>query len=375
MGVPVEPSGDAPAVRTRWGAWRPLPLLGASLALGALAGTEAARAPVASSGWTALAGVAAAFVALAAGVLVVPRGRFGGAAWLAAVGCLGFAHGARATRPAAPSGVATSRLAALREGVLAGRWKRVGVTSGYVEAAPGLPAPALTRHLLLRPAVAPPDGSWVAVLPGGDVTPWPRGPAEGPARREGDFLASSRVHADELVALAPGGDGSALRGGLGLLASRARDALNDLRASIARAARPLESDGDARGLVAALLLGRREGVSPATLDLFTRTGTRHMLALSGLHVGLVAGALVWPATALLLALPLQGRKRAAVARLVALIRLGLLTAYVAAAGMGDPVTRAGAALAVGVIGTAPADGVALANADDGRTRCRSGPRR
>jgi competence protein ComEC len=45
-------------------------------------------------------------------------------------------------------------------------------------------------------------------------------------------------------------------------------------------------------LAAALLLGRREGVDPDVNDAFARTGTTHLLAISGLHLQVLAG-LLW----------------------------------------------------------------------------------
>lgn len=47
-------------------------------------------------------------------------------------------------------------------------------------------------------------------------------------------------------------------------------------------------DPAARGLGLALLCGDRSELPPGLPDLFTRTGTRHLLAVSGLHVGLLA---------------------------------------------------------------------------------------
>jgi competence protein ComEC len=44
-------------------------------------------------------------------------------------------------------------------------------------------------------------------------------------------------------------------------------------------------------LAAALLLGRREGVEPEVNDAFARTGTTHLLAISGLHLQVLAGVL------------------------------------------------------------------------------------
>jgi len=50
-------------------------------------------------------------------------------------------------------------------------------------------------------------------------------------------------------------------------------------------------DPKAAPLAAALLLGRREGVDPEVNDAFARTGTTHLLAISGLHLQVLAGVL------------------------------------------------------------------------------------
>lgn len=47
--------------------------------------------------------------------------------------------------------------------------------------------------------------------------------------------------------------------------------------------------GSGGGLVRALVLGDRAGLSPEDWEALTRTGTNHLIAISGLHVGLVAG--------------------------------------------------------------------------------------
>jgi competence protein ComEC len=89
-------------------------------------------------------------------------------------------------------------------------------------------------------------------------------------------------------------DGSILPGGLGPPApgppppARAADrwdlalegARDRVRRSIDRGATPAT-----RGLLQALALGDRRGVDPALRDRFARTGTAHLLAISGLHVG------------------------------------------------------------------------------------------
>lgn len=49
-------------------------------------------------------------------------------------------------------------------------------------------------------------------------------------------------------------------------------------------------DAPALGLVQALVIGERSGLGPDDWELLTRTGTNHLVAISGLHVGLVATA-------------------------------------------------------------------------------------
>ena len=51
-------------------------------------------------------------------------------------------------------------------------------------------------------------------------------------------------------------------------------------------------DPDTLPLAAALLLGRRESVSPEVNDAFARTGTTHLLAISGLHLQVLAWVLM-----------------------------------------------------------------------------------
>jgi competence protein ComEC len=54
---------------------------------------------------------------------------------------------------------------------------------------------------------------------------------------------------------------------------------------------------DVRGLYQALLIGERSGLSPQIREQFIRTGTMHLLSISGLHMGLLAlmvyGLLSW----------------------------------------------------------------------------------
>ncbi len=45
---------------------------------------------------------------------------------------------------------------------------------------------------------------------------------------------------------------------------------------------------DARGLLKALIIGDRSEISPENRDVFNRAGISHLLAISGLHIGMVA---------------------------------------------------------------------------------------
>jgi len=62
-----------------------------------------------------------------------------------------------------------------------------------------------------------------------------------------------------------------------------------LRQSISNSLRKELKDGLHQGLIEALAIGNRDKITPAEWDVLTRTGTIHLVAISGLHIGLVAG--------------------------------------------------------------------------------------
>jgi competence protein ComEC len=70
---------------------------------------------------------------------------------------------------------------------------------------------------------------------------------------------------------------------LGYAIDRSRQAVSSL---IDRATS--EEPGEVKGIIKALLIGDRSGVSPEIRDVFIRTGTAHILAISGLHIGIIA---------------------------------------------------------------------------------------
>ena len=91
----------------------------------------------------------------------------------------------------------------------------------------------------------------------------------------------------------------------------------------------------AAGLAAALILGRREGLSEGEVGVLRSAGLAHLLAVSGLHVGLVAGV-VWFVLRLFGVTPRLGRW-------VVLLAVG---SFALGAGMAPPVRRAATAAIV-----------------------------
>jgi competence protein ComEC len=192
------------------------------------------------------------------------------------------------------------------------------------------------------------DGEWVELLAAPAPPAQPRASGEHPYRRRPQGTLDLQV--DELRRLAPAPSRRF---------PRLVESLDELRqAGLARTRRlvsPL-----ARGLAGALLFGDRGALPPGLADLFTRTGTRHALAVSGLHVALVAALWIWPLGALC-ALGLRPlAARAAGLQLFArkeLWRVVLLALFVPLAGAGAPVVRAALALALTQLaGLAPARG-------------------
>ncbi|NGP52793.1 ComEC/Rec2 family competence protein, partial [Thioalkalivibrio sp. XN8] len=68
------------------------------------------------------------------------------------------------------------------------------------------------------------------------------------------------------------------------------DRLLEWRGGAAERIRTVVPDPAAAAVLVAITLGFRSGLDPATREALAVTGTGHLLAISGLHVGLVAGA-------------------------------------------------------------------------------------
>ncbi|WP_242469356.1 DNA internalization-related competence protein ComEC/Rec2 [Rhabdochromatium marinum] len=104
----------------------------------------------------------------------------------------------------------------------------------------------------------------------------------------------------------------------------------------------------AAALVRALVLGDRDGLSPQDWQVLTRTGTNHLLAISGLHIGLIAAVALWVGRWLwtrvaVLSLYLPAPRAAALLAMAAAI------GYTALAGFAISTQRALAMLAVVLI--------------------------
>lgn len=145
-----------------------------------------------------------------------------------------------------------------------------------------------------------------------------------------------------VVARTPGlrRDGIALRGTVkspllvlprgrngGLLQRQLARLQERLRRALARATRPWP--GKSRATLAALLLGERQDLDAQHRRQLVEAGTFHLLAISGMHVGLIAWLMLWVARAAGLS-----------PRLAAALLLLLLPAYVAVTGGRPSAVRA-----------------------------------
>ncbi len=142
--------------------------------------------------------------------------------------------------------------------------------------------------------------------------------------------------------------------------------------ALARARQRLAGELDAAldgaphaGILKALAIGVRSGISEADWDTLRRTGTGHLVAISGLHIGLLAGLVFFAVRRLWAALPgLVLRVPAPVAAAWAGLLAGL--GYAALAGFSLPTQRAlimiALVMAAVVLRRAPRAGHALASA-------------
>lgn len=121
--------------------------------------------------------------------------------------------------------------------------------------------------------------------------------------------------------------------------------LQRLRESLGRRLRQVLADNPESGVLTALALGERNGVPPARLALLRATGTGHLLAISGLHVGLVA-ALAFAVMRRFWSFSARAVQWLAAPRAAAWAALAAGLLYSALAGFSIPTRRAFVVLAV-----------------------------
>ena len=187
------------------------------------------------------------------------------AAWFALAGLAALVLGARASNV---------EEVPLGHTAIEGTWRRLPFERGRLELDDGR---VVAADLMAR--VAPPDGERVVLLPPFVCRESARGPVF-------DGTARTRValEADQVVRL-------------GVVAGASEPTLlARLRTELARRSHALPDPGGAppSGLAAALFVNDRSQVDGEVSDLFKRTGTLHLLAISGMHVVLFAWLVAWP---------------------------------------------------------------------------------
>lgn len=222
-------------------------------------------------------------------------------------------------------------------GSMAGTRDRLVVSTGVVEAGATVRLLGGLPRLLAR-GPAPANDRFAPA------------PSPAPAPRSSPPIARIEIPSDEVVRL---------RGGPRRPWDPALRSLRGLRTAGCRRLAELD-DRRLAGFLGALVFGERAGLDFELADLFTRTGTRHLLALSGLHVVLAAALFAWPlgslAGWLIRRLPsrcaLRRESRARWTR--ALVRAAAVLCFVPLGGEGTPVARA--AIAAALAALAPALG-------------------
>ena len=166
-------------------------------------------------------------------------------------------------------------------------------------------------------------GEWLRVRPNDRPRREARGPEEpphAPFDARAHLLWNARPDEVERIAVAPAWE-------------RGTAWVGDLRACVARRCVQF-AEGTPRALAHALLYGATERLEPQLADTFSHTGMRHVLAVSGMHVSLLAAVLIAPWIG-------GGRRRRTVLVLVASVALAL---FAGVTGGAAPVRRAAVAL-------------------------------
>jgi competence protein ComEC len=115
--------------------------------------------------------------------------------------------------------------------------------------------------------------------------------------------------------------------------------ISQLRNRLKSAFASMQGDRPSMSMIRALTIGDRSAISPSQWDILRATGTSHLVAISGLHISLVAGLVFWLAKLAwlrcgTLAEAIPANKAAAVIGLIMALMYALL------AGFGIPARRA-----------------------------------
>lgn len=125
-----------------------------------------------------------------------------------------------------------------------------------------------------------------------------------------------------------------------LLGIAARYSIDRLRDRLSQLLDSTVANSDNRALFKALVIGQRDEIAPGQWEVMRRTGTGHLMAISGLHIGLIAGLVFMVTKRLWVWLPQQIALRvpaASAAILCAFFAAGL---YALIAGLSIPTQRA-----------------------------------
>ncbi len=198
--------------------------------------------------------------------------------------------------------------------------------------------PATLRVSLRRGRAVPRVGDRVQVFA---VLAAPRGPAE-----PGGFDFSRKAYFDRLGGVGYAiGDVRAVPVESGALPLRLR--IDRLRGEIAASLRA-RIGGTEGAIAAALVVGDRSGIPAQARDALRDSGLAHLLAISGLHVGLL-GALVYWVVRLALALPPQISERFAIRKVAAVCALVAVAFYLVMSGASVATQRAFVMAAVALL--------------------------
>ena len=305
--------------------WATLPALRLALALaGGIALGSLAGGPLAL-GLGSAAGVLAVIGAIIPlSLRYRPIGR-GLAVWLGAIG-VGAVAGVRSapTPTALDPGDYDYYLARVEAAELEAEWAKVDVTLVQVRDTAGGWSPGGVRaRLMLAPEVERRGLGTGALLVG-------RAPLRVLAGRRNpggfDYRAYLRQRGIDWQAFVRPGGVQLLR------PAAAPGPMERIRTALSTRLASGTTDSAALGVARALVLGERSGIDDDTRAAYARTGAVHVLAVSGLHVGIIAAILLW------LLGPL--RRRGTSGRVVALVLLWLgLGAYALLTGNAPSVRR------------------------------------